>query len=76
MAKEDLKRELKAFLIGELIKEERKNAKMTQEQLADKIGAKKSFISRIESGKTDIQLSTLYRLLEFGLGKTVEVSVN
>lgn len=31
----------KAFLIGELIKEERKNAKMTQEQLADKIGAKK-----------------------------------
>ena len=66
----------KAFLIGELIKEERKNAKMTQEQLADKIGAKKSFISRIENGKTDIQLSTLYRLLEIGLGKTVEVSVN
>ena len=66
----------KAFLIGELIKVERKNAKMTQEQLADKIGAKKSFISRIENGKTDIQLSTLYRLLEFGLGKTVEVSVN
>jgi len=31
----------KAFLIGELIKEERKNAKMTQEKLADKIGAKK-----------------------------------
>mgnify|MGYP000494063161 CR=1 FL=1 len=56
--------------------QERKNAKMTQEQLADKIGAKKSFISRIENGKTDIQLSTLYRLLEFGLGKTVEVSVN
>jgi transcriptional regulator with XRE-family HTH domain len=49
---------------------------MTQEQLADKIGAKKSFISRIENGKTDIQLSTLYRLLEFGLGKKVEVSVN
>ena len=66
----------KAFLIGELIKEERKNAKMTQEELADKIGAKKSFISRIENGKTDIQLSTLYRLLEFGLGKKVEVSVN
>lgn len=66
----------KAFLIGELIKKERRNAKMTQEQLAEKIGAKKSFISRIENGKTDIQLSTLYRLLEFGLGKTVEVSVN
>ena len=62
--------------IGDKIKRFRGFRGMTQEQLADKIGAKKSFISRIENGKTDIQLSTLYRLLEFGLGKTVEVSVN
>lgn len=66
----------KAFLIGEIIKEERRNAKMTQEQLADRIGAKKSFISRIENGKSDIQLSTLYRLLEFGLGKKVLLTVS
>ena len=65
----------KAFLIGEVIKEERKLANLTQEQLADKIGAKKSFISRIENGKTDIQLSTLYRLLEFGLGRKIELHV-
>lgn len=65
----------KAFLIGEVIKDERRVANLTQEQLADKIGAKKSFISRIENGKTDIQLSTLYRLLEFGLGKKVELTV-
>lgn len=65
----------KAFLIGEVIKEERRIANLTQEQLADKIGAKKSFISRIENGKSDIQLSTLYRLLEFGLGKKVELTV-
>jgi HTH-type transcriptional regulator / antitoxin HipB len=65
----------KAFLIGEVIKDERKIAKLTQEQLADRIGSKKSFISRIENGHTDIQLSTLYRLLEFGLGKKVELSV-
>ena len=65
----------KAFLIGEVIKDERRLAKLTQEQLAEKIGAKKSFISRIENGKSDIQLSTLYRLLEIGLGKKVELSV-
>jgi ribosome-binding protein aMBF1 (putative translation factor) len=65
----------KAFLIGEVIKEERRIAKLTQEQLAEKIGAKKSFISRIENGQSDIQLSTLYRLLEFGLGKNVELVV-
>jgi ribosome-binding protein aMBF1 (putative translation factor) len=66
----------KAFLIGEVIKEERRLAKLTQEQLADKIGAKKSFISRIENGQSDIQLSTLYRLLEFGLGKKIKFTVH
>ena len=66
----------KAFLIGEVIKEERKLANLTQEELAEKIGAKKSFISRIENGKSDIQLSTLYRLLEFGLGRKVELLVH
>jgi len=65
----------KAFLIGKIIKEERHLAKLTQEELAEKIGAKKSFISRIENGQSDIQLSTLYRLLEFGLGKKVELKV-
>jgi len=66
----------KAFMIGELIKEERKNAHMTQEQLGEKIGANKSFISRIENGKTDIQMSTFYRLIEFGLGKKLELIIS
>lgn len=65
----------KAFAIGELIKEERKLSKMTQEQLAEKTGTKKSFISRIENGKSDIQLSTLYRILEFGLGKKISLTI-
>jgi len=72
----DFEIKAKAFMIGELIKEERNIAKLTQEQLAEKIGAKKSFISRIENGQTDIQLSTLYRLLEIGLGKKVDVVVS
>ncbi|MBK7504654.1 MAG: helix-turn-helix transcriptional regulator [Bacteroidetes bacterium] len=56
----------KAFAIGEIIREERHLAKLTQEQLAEKTGTKK-FYSRIENGHSDIQLSTLYRLLENGL---------
>lgn len=66
----------KAFVIGELLKDERLQAKLTQEELADKIGAKKSYISRIETGKTDIQLSTLYKLFEVGLGKQITISIN
>lgn len=45
----------KAFAIGEIIREERKQANLTQEELAERIGAKKSYISRIENGHTDIR---------------------
>ena len=65
----------KAFAIGDVIKEERRLAKMTQEQLAEKTGTKKSFISRIENGHSDIQLSTLYRLLETGLGRKISLRI-
>ena len=68
-------RKAKAFAIGEIIKEERKMAKMTQEELAKRTGTRKSFISRIENGHSDIQLSTLYRLIEQGLGKKINLSI-
>lgn len=61
------------FVISEVLKEARKEANMTQEQLAEKVGTKKSYISRLENGKCDIQLSTLYRIFESGLGKKVNL---
>jgi ribosome-binding protein aMBF1 (putative translation factor) len=65
----------KSFAIGEIIKEERRLANMTQDELADKTGTKKSFISRIENGRSDIQLSTLFKLLEMGLGRKVSLTI-
>ena len=62
----------KAFAIGEMIKEERRHANLTQQELADKIGSKKSYISRIERGYSDIQLSTLFKVMEQGLGKRIK----
>ncbi|MBA4123761.1 MAG: helix-turn-helix transcriptional regulator [Acidobacteria bacterium] len=69
--------ELKAqyFIISEVLKEARREAKMTQQQLAEKVGTKKSYISRLENGKCDIQLSTLYRIFEDGLGKKISLLV-
>jgi len=61
------------FVISEMLKEARKEANMTQEQLAEKVGTKKSYISRLENGNCDIQLSTLYRIFEHGLGKRVNL---
>jgi hypothetical protein len=63
-----------AFMVGELLRDARHRSNMTQEQLAEKIGSKKSFISRIENGKVDIQLSTLYRIIELGIGKKLRIS--
>ena len=63
------------FVISEILKDARKEAKMTQEQLAEKVGTKKSYISRLENGHCDIQLSTLYRIFEFGLGKRINLLI-
>ncbi len=71
----DFEVKAKAFAIGEVIKEERRLASMTQEQLAEKTGTKKSFISRIENGHSDIQLSTLYKLIEVGLGRKISLRI-
>lgn len=51
------------FIVGEMLKAARKEAKLTQEQLADKAGTKKSYISKLENGKGNIQFSTLIRIL-------------
>jgi len=64
------------FVISEMLREGRKEANLTQEQLAEKIGTKKSYISRLENGKCDIQLSTLYKIFETGLGKKVNLLIN
>lgn len=66
--------ECDAFIIGEQLKEERLRAGLTQEQLADRIGTKKSFISRVEKGHADIQLSTLVKLFR-SLGRQISVRV-
>jgi len=64
-----------AFRIGVMLKEARRQANITQEQLAEKTGTKKSYISRIERGKSDIQISTYYKLIETGLGKQLNISI-
>ena len=71
--RDDFEEKAQYFVISQMLKEARKEANLTQEQLADKVGTKKSYISRLENGKCDIQLSTLYRIFEFGLGKRVNL---
>ena len=64
-----------AFRLGVMLKEARKNANITQEELAERTVTKKSYISRIERGQSDIQISTYYKLIEIGLGKQLNISI-
>jgi len=64
-----------AFRLGVMLKEARNDAMMTQDELAKRTGTKKSYISRIERGMSDIQISTYYKLIEIGLGKQLNISI-
>lgn len=72
--REAFEMECDAFIIGEQLKSERLRVGLTQEELADKIGTRKSYISRVENGKADIQLSTLVKVFQ-GLGRRVSVRI-
>lgn len=63
-----------AFCLAETLKEERLKAGLTQQQLAERIGTKKTYISRLENGKADVQLNTLFRIFE-GLGRRVSLTI-
>ena len=47
---------------GEILKSRRKQIGLTQQQLADNLGRERTYISRIEKGETDMQLSTFLRI--------------
>ena len=74
--RDEFEAKAKAFIVGEMIKEERKKAHLSQEELAKKTGTKKSYISRLENGKIDIQISTLFKIFEEGLGKKLGLTIN
>lgn len=51
-----------AWYYGSLIRDRRKELKLTQREVADKIGREQTYIARVERGKADIQLSSFFRI--------------
>ncbi|SMN11642.1 transcriptional regulator, XRE family [uncultured Candidatus Thioglobus sp.] len=62
------------FKIGETFKQTRKELGLTQEYIAQKLGTKKSSISRIENHAVDIKLSTLQNFAR-AMGKEIKVEI-
>lgn len=65
-----------AFKLGAMLQELRKEQGLTQEQLAEKCGTTKTYISRIENNASDIRLSTLMRIIREGLGGHLKLTVD
>jgi len=66
----EFERKAAAYHLAQKLKDERQKLKLTQSQVAEKIHSQKQFISRIENGDVDVQLSTFLAVLD-ALGLTV-----
>ena len=63
------------FKIGALIHEARLEKGLTQEELAEKVGTTKSYISKIENNIKEARISTLQKIIELGLGGHLELTI-
>lgn len=73
--RERYEQEFEAFKLGVMLQELRKEKGLTQEELAERCGTTKNYISRIENHASDIRLSTLMRIIQEGLGGQLKLSV-
>ncbi len=71
--REQFRREAYAYCMGQVIHDARKSEKVTQEELAKRIGASKSYISRIEKGTIEPSVGTFYRIID-ALGLRIEIT--
>lgn len=74
-ARDELERGYEEFRLGFMLKEARMKSGLTQQELADKVGTTKSYISKIENDIKEVRLSTLKKIVEFGLGGHLELNI-
>jgi ribosome-binding protein aMBF1 (putative translation factor) len=63
------------FKIGALIHDARLQKGLTQEELAEKVGTTKSYISKIENNIKEVRFSTLQKIVELGLGGRLQLLI-
>lgn len=70
--RDSFRKEAYAYYMGQVIREARREEKITQTELGKRIGANKSYISRIENGLIDPTISTIYSIIS-ALGLRIEI---
>ena len=70
--REEFRKEAYSYCVGQLISDARKQERMTQAELAEKVGTNKSYISRIEKGALEPGVGLFFRSID-ALGLKVEI---
>jgi DNA-binding XRE family transcriptional regulator len=70
--REAFREEARNYMLGVILRDERKKQRMTQAQLAEKVGTNKTYISRIEKGMIDPGFNLVCRLLD-AMGRRLEI---
>ncbi|MBL0053546.1 MAG: helix-turn-helix transcriptional regulator [Bacteroidetes bacterium] len=73
--RDELDRDFESFKIGLLLRKAREDKNLTQNQLADLVDKKRTFISRVENNGGNLTLKTLFEIVEKGLGGKVKISI-
>jgi len=73
--REELETGYEQFKLGVMLQQARLEKGMTQEQLAEKCGTNKGYISKIENNLKEVRISTLQKIVELGLGGHLELSI-
>ncbi len=63
------------FKLGIILQQARLEKGMTQEQLAERCGTNKGYISKVENNIKDVRISTLQKIVELGLGGHLQLSI-
>lgn len=73
--REELESGSENYFIGVLLQQARVAKGLTQEELAEKVGTTKSYISKIENNIKEVRISTLQKIVELGLGGQLELAI-
>lgn len=74
--RDDLDAGYQDFKIGALLLEKRLEMGLTQQELADKVGTTKSYISKIENNLKEARISTVQKIVERGFGCKLEIVIS
>lgn len=73
--REKLEAGYESFKLGAMIQEARLEKGMTQEQLAEKCGTTKSYISKLENDVKEVRISTLQKIVHDGLDGELKLNI-